>query len=120
MMPIVINLLIWVHLIALALGFAGGIGMSQVGPRLAAAAPDQRATWWPMASSPRALCLLPGPPRELQPMFRKFAMPILKSIVEVPLPVERRSYSIAGVGESLVEKAIGEKAAAGLFVRRAA
>ena len=36
-------------------------------------------------------------------------MPILKSILEVPLPVERRSYSIAGVGESLVEKAIGEK-----------
>ena len=36
-------------------------------------------------------------------------MPILNSIVEVPLPVERRSYSIAGVGESLVEKAIGEK-----------
>ena len=42
-------------------------------------------------------------------MFTKFAMPILKSIMEVPLPVERRSYSIAGVGESLVEKAIGEK-----------
>jgi nicotinamide-nucleotide amidase len=53
--------------------------------------------------------VLPGPPRELQPMFRKFAMPILKSIIEVPLPVERRSYSIAGVGESVVEKAIGEK-----------
>jgi nicotinamide-nucleotide amidase len=55
------------------------------------------------------LFVLPGPPRELQPMFRKFTMPILKSIVEVPLSVERRSYSIAGVGESLVEKAIGEK-----------
>src|ERR1043166_3104914 len=53
--------------------------------------------------------VLPGPPRELQPMFRKFAMPILKSIIEVPLPVERRSYSIAGMGESLVEEAIGEK-----------
>jgi nicotinamide-nucleotide amidase len=53
--------------------------------------------------------VLPGPPRELQPMFRKFAMPILKSITEMPLPVERRSYSIAGMGESLVEKAIGEK-----------
>jgi nicotinamide-nucleotide amidase len=53
--------------------------------------------------------VLPGPPRELQPMFRKFAMPILRSIIEVPLPVERRSYSIAGMGESLVEKAIGEK-----------
>jgi competence/damage-inducible protein CinA-like protein len=53
--------------------------------------------------------VLPGPPRELQPMFRKFAMPILKSIIEVPLPVERRSYTIAGVGESLVENAIGKK-----------
>jgi len=42
-------------------------------------------------------------------MFRKSAMPILKSILGVPLSVERRSYSIAGMGESLVEKAIGEK-----------
>ena len=62
----------------------------------------------PRIPSPHVF-VLPGPPRELQPMFRKFAMPILKSIIEVPLPVERRSYSIAGVGESLVEKAIGEK-----------
>src|SRR4029078_2679848 len=53
--------------------------------------------------------VLPGPPREVQPMFKKFAMPILQSIVQVPFPVERRSYSIAGIGESLVEKAIGEK-----------
>jgi competence/damage-inducible protein CinA-like protein len=62
----------------------------------------------PRIPSPH-LFVLPGPPRELQPMFRKFAMPILNSILEVPLPVERRSYSIVGVGESLVEKAIGEK-----------
>src|ERR1051326_85737 len=62
----------------------------------------------PRVPSPH-LFVLPGPPRELQPMFRKFAMPILKSIIEVPLPVERRSYSIAGMGESLVEEAIGEK-----------
>src|SRR3954453_13456245 len=62
----------------------------------------------PRIRSPH-LFVLPGPPRELQPMFTKFAMPILNSIVEVPLPVERRSYSIAGIGESLVEKAIGEK-----------
>src|SRR5262245_20676146 len=62
----------------------------------------------PGISSPHVF-VLPGPPRELQPMFRKFAIPILKSIIEVPLPVERRSYSIGGIGESLVEKAIGEK-----------
>jgi nicotinamide-nucleotide amidase len=62
----------------------------------------------PRVPSPHVF-VLPGPPRELQPMFRKFAMPILKSIVQVPLPVERRSYTVAGVGESLVENAIGEK-----------
>ena len=62
----------------------------------------------PRIPSPH-IFVLPGPPRELQPMFRKFAMPILKSIIEVPFPVERRMYSIAGMGESLVEKAIGEK-----------
>jgi nicotinamide-nucleotide amidase len=53
--------------------------------------------------------VLPGPPRELQPMFRKFALPILYSIIEAPLLVDRRSYSIAEMGESVVEKAIGEK-----------
>src|ERR1044071_1267928 len=30
------------------------------------------------------LFVLPGPPRELQPMFRKFAMPVLRTIIEVP------------------------------------
>src|SRR5438477_3522870 len=62
----------------------------------------------PRIPSPHVF-VLPGPPRELQPMFTKFAMPILKSIVEMPRQAERRSYSIAGMGESLVEKAIGEK-----------
>ena len=62
----------------------------------------------PRIPSPHVF-VLPGPPRELQPMFRKFAMPILQSIIQVPLLVERRSYSIAGMGESVVEKAIGEK-----------
>ena len=61
----------------------------------------------PRIPSPHVF-VLPGPPRELQPMFRKFALPILKSIVEA-LPIERKSYSIAAMGESLVEKAIGEK-----------
>jgi competence/damage-inducible protein CinA C-terminal domain len=62
----------------------------------------------PRITSPHVF-VLPGPPRELQPMFRKFALPILHSIVQSPFLLERRSYSIAGVGESLVEKAIGEK-----------
>ena len=53
--------------------------------------------------------VLPGPPRELQPMFRKFLMPILRSIVPASALLERRLYRIAGMGESLVEQAIGGK-----------
>jgi len=62
----------------------------------------------PGVSSPHVF-VLPGPPRELQPMFKKFVMPLLRTILQVPLSIERRSYRIAGIGESLVEAAIGEK-----------
>jgi nicotinamide-nucleotide amidase len=55
------------------------------------------------------LFLLPGPPRELQPMFRAFVMPILRSIVPASDLVERRLYKIADKGESLVEEAIGDR-----------
>jgi nicotinamide-nucleotide amidase len=62
----------------------------------------------PRIPSPHVF-VLPGPPRELQPMFRKYAMPLLRSLVPVSALLERRMYRIAGVGESLVEEAIGEK-----------
>src|SRR5262249_30543369 len=55
------------------------------------------------------LFLLPGPPRELQPMFRAFVMPILRSIVPASAWIERRLYEIADKGESLVEEAIGDR-----------
>jgi nicotinamide-nucleotide amidase len=61
----------------------------------------------PAVSSPH-LFLLPGPPRELQPMFRDSVMPILRSIVP-SRSIERRIYKIACVGESIVEEAIGAK-----------
>ena len=35
---------------ALAMGIGGGIAMSQIGPRLVAATPDQRMPWWPLAT----------------------------------------------------------------------
>lgn len=47
-MAVLNNILLWVHLVALGAGTASGIGMSQVGPRMAAASPDQKSTWWPM------------------------------------------------------------------------
>jgi nicotinamide-nucleotide amidase len=53
--------------------------------------------------------LLPGPPRELQPMFKTSVLPILHKIVPPESASERRTYRIAGMGESLVEEAIGER-----------
>jgi nicotinamide-nucleotide amidase len=67
-----------------------------------------RANINPRIQSPH-LFLLPGPPRELQPMFRAFAMPILRSIVPASAFIERRLYKIADKGESLVEEAIGDR-----------
>src|SRR6266436_4817017 len=61
----------------------------------------------PRFSSPHVF-VLPGPPRELQPMFRKYVMPILRSIVPSSA-IEQRVYKIAGTGESSVEEAISEK-----------
>ncbi len=62
----------------------------------------------PKVVSPH-IFLLPGPPRELQPMFREHAMSILRSIVKGPLAVERRFYKIAVMGESVIEEKIGKK-----------
>ena len=61
----------------------------------------------PAKTSPH-LFLLPGPPRELEPMFTGFVLPILREIVPQKSAINRRTYRIAGMGESLVEEAVGE------------
>lgn len=66
-----------------------------------------RANISPGIPSPHVF-VLPGPPRELQPMFLKFVIPILRSIAPTTA-VEKRLYRIGGTGESVVEKAIGDK-----------
>ena len=55
------------------------------------------------------LFLLPGPPRELHPMFRSSVLPLLREIVPSENAVERRVIRIAGLGESLVEEAVGQQ-----------
>jgi nicotinamide-nucleotide amidase len=67
-----------------------------------------RADLNPSTRSPH-LFLLPGPPRELQPMFRASVMPVLRSLVKVPASIYRRLYKIACLGESVIEEAIGAK-----------
>jgi nicotinamide-nucleotide amidase len=53
------------------------------------------------------LFLLPGPPRELHPMFLNSVLPILRSVVPPAEAVERRVFRVVGIGESLVEEAVG-------------
>jgi competence/damage-inducible protein CinA-like protein len=62
----------------------------------------------PLIPSPHVF-VLPGPPRELQPMFRASVMPVLRSIIQVPASIERRLYKIACLGESSIEEAISDK-----------
>ncbi|MEY2486156.1 MAG: nicotinamide-nucleotide amidase [Verrucomicrobiota bacterium] len=61
----------------------------------------------PLLRSPH-LFLLPGPPRELQPMFRQSVLPRLSSIAPASSLV-KKLYKLANTGESIVEKAIGQQ-----------
>ena len=60
----------------------------------------------PAIPSPH-LFLLPGPPRELQPMFRNFVAPVLHRITAESKKDAMRTFRIANMGESIVEKKIG-------------
>lgn len=54
------------------------------------------------------LFLLPGPPRELRPMFEASVLPILTAIPGLVDPsTECRIYHVVGMGESAVEEVIG-------------
>jgi nicotinamide-nucleotide amidase len=96
----------WVSSIARQADVPAG---AQILPNKSGSAPGLylRSNINPAVISPH-LFLLPGPPRELQPMFRESVMSILRSIVPSRL-IERRIYKIACVGESIVEEAIGAK-----------
>lgn len=58
------------------------------------------------------LFLLPGPPREMQPMARAHVLPRLKLIADqlnAGKPSECRIYKVVGMGESRVEEVVGLK-----------
>jgi nicotinamide-nucleotide amidase len=52
--------------------------------------------------------LLPGPPRELKPMFTDSVVPILEKALPSRPAFEMRTFRIAGMGESRVEELVGE------------
>jgi nicotinamide-nucleotide amidase len=55
------------------------------------------------------LFLLPGPPRELQPMVTASMLPILEKLLPPRPTVEMRVVRVAGLGESAVEERVGER-----------
>jgi competence/damage-inducible protein CinA-like protein len=61
----------------------------------------------PGVTSPH-LFLLPGPPRELQPMFCNFVGPILQRLTAESKKDAMRTFRIANMGESIIEKKIGD------------
>ncbi len=55
------------------------------------------------------LFLLPGPPRELEPMVKETMLPILARLLPPGPTVEMRVVRVAGLGESNVEALVGER-----------
>ncbi|MDD5198489.1 MAG: competence/damage-inducible protein A [Terrimicrobiaceae bacterium] len=60
----------------------------------------------PAARTPH-LFLLPGPPRELKPVFEGHVLPRLRDLMRDAVVAECRVYRCVGIGESLVESRIG-------------
>jgi len=61
----------------------------------------------PAVLSPH-LFLLPGPPRELQPMFTNFVAPILRRMTSESKKAAMQTFRVANMGESIIEKKIGD------------
>lgn len=59
--------------------------------------PNSAASW---------LVLLPGPPRELRPMFTAHVAPLLREAFPLPHPFRCRTFKTTGLGESFVEERI--------------
>jgi PncC family amidohydrolase len=77
---------------------------------LASASNPQPSTLNPqLPSLSPHLFLLPGPPRELRPMFIDSVFPILKKIAPGADAFSCRTYRLAGTTESQVEEAVGEE-----------
>jgi len=71
-------------------GTAPGLAM-QVGPNLFR---PGKGSW---------LIMLPGPPRELRPMFKNTVIPLLQKMLPLEAPFVCRTFRATGIGESVVE-----------------
>lgn len=66
----------------------------------------------PPSQSPRWLVMLPGPPRELRPMFTEQVLPWLARQFPLGTPFHARTLRTTGLGESMVQERIAGPLAA--------
>jgi nicotinamide-nucleotide amidase len=64
------------------------------------------------SASPKWLVMLPGPPRELRPMFDELVTPLLKREFPAEAPFVCRTLRTGGIGESAVQEKIQSPLAA--------
>lgn len=63
--------------------------------------------WWVDRPDGRVVVALPGPPREMRPMWRDAVLPRLEAR-GLGRPIATRTYRLAGIGESQVAALLGE------------
>ena len=61
----------------------------------------------PSSSSKKLLIMLPGPPRELRPMFDASVVPLLQRVMPLAGGYQCRTLRTCGIGESAVEEKVG-------------
>ena len=88
------------------------IGLQARRPPEATVLPNEHGTapglYLPPTDRSPHLFLLPGPPRELHPMFTASVLPILEKVLPPRPELAMRNYRTAGLGESAVEELVGE------------
>jgi nicotinamide-nucleotide amidase len=68
----------------------------------------QVASNLPRAGAQSWLIMLPGPPRELRPMFTQTVVPLIQRVLPLPAGFVCRTLRATGIGESLVEERIAK------------
>jgi nicotinamide-nucleotide amidase len=90
--------------------FQERMGRQTMVPEGATVLPNANGTapglYLPATATTPHIFLLPGPPRELRPMFAEFVLPRLRELAGEP-GYECRTYRCVGIGESAVEARLG-------------
>jgi nicotinamide-nucleotide amidase len=64
--------------------------------------------WWVERPDGRVVVALPGPPREMRPMWHDWVLPRLRAM-GLGAEVAQTTYRLAGIGESVVAHILGEE-----------